>query len=95
MKTGYLIQDVRRIELKNLISTREGGSFIVGEVANQRTSPSVGDASLVIDGKEFSGNVARYTESQVVFESDRFTEIAQRLRRRADRDEKTNRAARF
>jgi hypothetical protein len=79
MKTGYLIQDVRRIELKNLIATRAGGSFIVGEVANQRTSPSVGDASLVIDGTEFAGNVARYTESQVVFESDRFTEIAQRL----------------
>mgnify|MGYP003693766607 CR=1 FL=1 len=35
MKTGYLIQDVRRIELKNLIAKREGGSFITGDVANR------------------------------------------------------------
>jgi hypothetical protein len=39
----------------------------------------VGDASLVIEGKEFAGNVVRYTESQVVFESDRFKEIAEKL----------------
>jgi len=79
MKTGYIIQDVRRIELKNLIAKREGGSFIICDVANQQVSPSVGDASLVIEGKEFAGNVVRYTESQVIFESDRFTEIAEKL----------------
>ena len=58
MKTGYLIQDIRRIELKNLIAKREGGSFITGDLANQQVSPSVGDASLVIEGKEFAGNVS-------------------------------------
>jgi hypothetical protein len=79
MKTGYLIQDVRRIELKNLIAKREGGSFITGDVANQQVSPSVGDASLVIEGEEFAGNVVRYTESQVIFESGRFEEIAKKL----------------
>jgi hypothetical protein len=79
MKTGCIIQDIRRIELKNLIAQREGGSFIIGDVANQQASPSVGDASLVIEGKEFAGNVVRYTESQVVFESDRFKEIAEKL----------------
>jgi guanylate kinase len=79
MKTGYLIQDVRRIELGNLTAKREGGSFITGDVANQNVSPSVGDASLVIDGEEFAGNVFRYTGSQVIFESDRFEEIAKKL----------------
>jgi guanylate kinase len=79
MKIGYLIQDVRRIELKNLIAKREGGSFITGDVAIEHVSPSVGDASLVIEGEEFAGNVVRYTESQVIFESDRFEEIAKKL----------------
>jgi hypothetical protein len=79
MKTGYLIQDVRRIELKNLIAKRDGGSFITGDVADQRISPSVGDASLVIEGEEFAGNVVRYTGSQVIFESDRFEELAKKL----------------
>jgi hypothetical protein len=79
MKTGYLIQDIRRIELKNLIAKREGGSFITGDVANQQVSPSVGDASLVIEREEFAGNVVRYTESQVIFESGRFEEIAKKL----------------
>ena len=78
MKTGYLIQDARRIELKNLIAKREGGSFISG-VTNQHVSPSVGDASLVIEGEEFAGDVVRYTESQVVFESGRFEEIEKKL----------------
>jgi hypothetical protein len=79
MKTGYLIQDVRRIELKNLNANREDGSFIIGDVANQHVSPSVGDASLVIEGKEFAGTVVRHTESQVIFESDRFKEVEQKL----------------
>jgi hypothetical protein len=79
MKTGYIIQDVRRIELKNLIAKREGDSLIIGDMANQQVSPSVGDASLVIEGKEFAGNVVNYTESQVTFESDRFKEIAEKL----------------
>ena len=79
MKTGYLIQDVRRIELKNLIAKRDGDSFITGDVADERVSPSVGDASLVIEGEEFAGNVVRYTGSQVVFESDRLEEIAKKL----------------
>ena len=34
MKTGYLIQDVRRVELKNLIAKRGGGSFITGDLAD-------------------------------------------------------------
>ena len=79
MKTGYLIQDARRIELKNLIAKREGGSFITGDVTNQHVSPSVGDASLVIEGEEFAGDVVRYTESQVFFESGRFEEIEKKL----------------
>ena len=79
MKTGYLIQDVRRIELKNLIAKREGGSFIAGDAADEHVSPSVGDASMVIEGEEFAGNVVRYTGSQVVFESDRLEEIAKKL----------------
>ena len=79
MKTGYLIQDVRRIELKNLIAKRDGGSFITGDVADEHASPSVGDASLVIEGEEFAGNVVRYTGSQVIFESDRFEELAKKL----------------
>ena len=79
MKTGYIIQDVRRIELKNLIAKREGDSLIIGDVVNQQVSPSVGDASLVIEGKEFAGNVVNYTESQVTFESDRFKEITEKL----------------
>jgi hypothetical protein len=79
MKTGYIIQDVRRIELKNLIAKREGDSLIIGDMANQQVSPNVGDASLVIEGKEFAGNVVNYTESQVTFESDRFKEIAEKL----------------
>jgi hypothetical protein len=79
MKTGYLIQDVRRVELKNLIAKRDGGSFITGDLADEHGSPSVGDASLVIEGEEFAGNVVRFTRSQVVFESDRFEELAKKL----------------
>ena len=79
MKTGYIIQDIRRIELKNLIAKREGGSFIIGDVANQHVSPSVGDASLVIEGREFAGNVVRYDESQIIFQPERFTEVVQKL----------------
>ena len=41
--------------------------------------PFLRDASLVIDGEEFAGNVVRYTESQVIFESDRFEEIEKKL----------------
>jgi hypothetical protein len=78
MKTGFLIQDLRRIELKNLVANREGRS-ISAELTNQNASPSVGDASLVIDGEEFAGNVARFTESKVDFESDRFEEIAKKI----------------
>jgi hypothetical protein len=37
------------------------------------------DASLVIEGKEFAGNVVRYAGSQVIFESGRFEEIAKKL----------------
>ena len=79
MKTGCLIQDLRRIDLTKLAATQEDGSFITGEVVNPNVSPSLGDASLVIDGEEFAGNVVRYTGSQVVFESDSFDEIARKL----------------
>jgi hypothetical protein len=79
MKTGYLIQDVRRIELKNLTAKRDGGSFITGDMTDQHASPSVGDASLVIEGEEFAGNVVRYSGSQVIFESELFEEIAKKL----------------
>lgn len=79
MKTGCLIQDLRRIDLKNLVATREDGLLIIGEVASQNVSPSLGDASLVIEGEEFAGNVVRYTGSQIMFESDRFEEIAKKL----------------
>jgi hypothetical protein len=79
MKTSCLIQDLRRIELKNLVANREGRSYISADFAGQNASPSFGDASLVVEGEEFAGNVARFTESQVQFESDRFEEIAQKL----------------
>jgi hypothetical protein len=39
----------------------------------------MGDASLVIDREEFGGNVVRYTESQITFESDSFEEIEKKL----------------
>ena len=57
MKTGCLIQDLRRIDLNNLVTSKEGGSFIIGEVTNPNVSPSVGDASLVIEGEEFAGRI--------------------------------------
>jgi hypothetical protein len=79
MKTGCLIQDVRRVELKNLIAKRDGGSFFTGDLADEHVSPSVGDASLVIEGEEFAGNVVRHTGGQVIFESDRFEELAKKL----------------
>jgi hypothetical protein len=79
MKTGCLIQDVRRVDLSNLAATRQGGSFIVGDIANENVSPSRGDASLVVEGEEFAGNVVRCSGSQVIFESDRFEEIAKKL----------------
>ena len=79
MKTGCLIQDLRRIDLNNLVTSKEGGSFIIGEVTNPNVSPSVGDASLVIEGEEFAGDVVRYTGSQVVFEPSSFDEIAKKF----------------
>jgi hypothetical protein len=78
MKTGCLIQDLRRIELKNLVANREG-SCITADLAGQTVSPSFGDASLVIEGEEFAGNVSRFAGSEVDFESDRFEEIAEKL----------------
>ena len=79
MKIACLIQDTRWVELKNLIATREAGSCITANLADQNVSLNIGDASLIIDGEEFAGNVVRHTESQVIFESDRFEEIAKRL----------------
>jgi hypothetical protein len=79
MKNGCLIQDLRRIDLNNLVTSKEGGSFVIGEVTNPNVSPSVGDASLVIDGEEFAGDVVRYTGSQVVFEPSSFDEIAKKF----------------
>ena len=79
MKSGCLIQDLRRIELKNLVANREDRSCIRADLAVQNVSPSFGDASLVIEGEEFAGNVSRFTESQVDFESERFEEIAKKL----------------
>jgi hypothetical protein len=79
MKIACLIQDTCWIELKNLIATREDGSRITADLADQNVSLNIGDACLVIDGEEFAGNVVRHTESQVIFESARFEEIAKRL----------------
>ena len=79
MKNGCLIQDLRRIDLNNLVTSKEGGLFIIGEVTNPNVSPSVGDASLVVEGEEFPGVVVRYTGSQVVFEPSGFDEIARKL----------------
>ena len=47
--------------------------------SSQNVSLSLGDASLVIEGEEFAGNVVRCSGSQVIFESDRFEEIAKKL----------------
>ena len=60
MKTGCLIQDVRRVDLSNLAATRQGGSFIVGDIANENVSPSRADASLVLEGEEFAGRIASH-----------------------------------
>jgi hypothetical protein len=64
MKIACLIQDTRWVELKNLIATREGGSCITADLADQNVSSNIGDACLGIDGEEFAGNVGRHTESQ-------------------------------
>ena len=79
MKSACLIQDTRWVDLKNLIATREGGSCITADLADQNISLNIGNASLVVDGEEFGGNVVCHTESQVIFESDRFEEIAKKL----------------
>ena len=79
MKIACLIQDIRWVELKNLIATREGVSCITADLADRNVLPNIGDASLVIDGEEFAGNVVRRTESQVIFESVCFEEIARKL----------------
>jgi len=47
--------------------------------SSQNVSRSLADASLVIEGKEFAGNVVHYAGSQVIFESGRFEEIAKKL----------------
>jgi hypothetical protein len=57
MKTGCLILDVRRVDLSDLAATRQRGSFIVGDTANEHVSPSRGDASLVVGGEECVGDV--------------------------------------
>jgi len=40
MKTGCLIQDVRRVDLSDLAATRQGGSFIGGDIANENVAQS-------------------------------------------------------
>jgi hypothetical protein len=57
MKIGCLIQDVRRVDLSDLAVTRQGGSFIGGDIANENVSPSRDDASLVVKAEEFAGHV--------------------------------------
>jgi hypothetical protein len=79
IKIACLIQDTCCVELKNVIAARESGSCITADLADQNISLNIGNASLVIDGEEFSGNVVRHTDSQVIFESDRFEEIAKKL----------------
>jgi hypothetical protein len=79
MKIACLIQDTCWVELKNLVAARESGSCITADLADQNVSLNIGNASLVIDGEEFAGNVMRHTDSQVIFESDRFEEIAKKL----------------
>jgi hypothetical protein len=79
MKIACLIQDTRWVELKNLTAKREAGPCITADLVDQNVSLNIGDASLVIDGEEFAGNVVRHTDSQVIFESDCFEEIAKKL----------------
>jgi hypothetical protein len=43
--------------------------------SSQNVSRSLADASLVIEGEEFAGNIVHYAGSQVIFESGRFEEI--------------------
>jgi hypothetical protein len=42
--------------------------------SSQNVSRSLVDASLVIEGEEFAGNIVHYAGSQVIFESGRFEE---------------------
>ena len=79
MKSARLIQDLRTIELTNLVAQHGDAPCIAGDLVDQDVTPSVGDASLVIEGEEFAGDVVRYTESQVIFQSGRFEEIAKKL----------------
>ncbi|HEY5707580.1 MAG TPA: hypothetical protein VIS96_18625 [Terrimicrobiaceae bacterium] len=79
MKNACLIQDVRRVELTNLVSKGGGPPCIAGDLADQHVSPSLGDASLVIDGEEFAGNVVQCTEHQIIFEPARYEEVAKKI----------------
>jgi hypothetical protein len=51
MKNGRLIQDLRTIELTNLVAKHGGAPCIAGDMVDQNVAPSVGDASLVIEGE--------------------------------------------
>ena len=86
MKIACLIQDTRWVELKNLIATREGGSCITADLADQNVSPNIGDARLVIDGQEFAGTVVRHTESFCPLRGDRKKTFLKRLGRIFYRD---------
>jgi hypothetical protein len=79
MQVACLIQDFGWVELKNLIAKRDGVSSITADLADENVSPRIGSADLIIDGEEFAGNVVRHTDSKVIFQSDRFEEIAEKL----------------
>ena len=79
MKNGRLIQDLRTIELTNLVAKHGGAPCIAGDMVDQNVAPSVGDASLVIEGEEFEANVIQCVGAQIIFESGRFEEIARKI----------------
>ena len=79
MRVACLIQGDSWVALKNLLASHNGASIVTADLADQNVSPKIGDASLVIDGEEFVAHVVAHTESRIIFEADRFDEIAEKL----------------
>ena len=78
MIIACLIQGDSWVPLKNLLASHNGASIVTANLADQNVSPKIGDASLVIDGEEFVAHVVAHTKSRIIFEADRFDEIAEK-----------------
>ena len=63
MNAGCLIQGARKIDFRNLSAAAEA---ITGEIPPEALLEP-GDASLVLDGREFAGNVTAIEGQKVTF----------------------------